>query len=118
MLNPPNNNARRRISRWWWLLASPVALGICGASWQWAQQFIGAQRFPAPGQMVDVGGRRLHLLCAGRGAPTVILEPSGLGVVLQYRRSWRRCPFSSAYARAIAPDRAGASHRRIRWTRG
>ena len=30
---------------------------------------------PAPGQLVDVDrGRRLHLLCSGQGAPTVILE--------------------------------------------
>ena len=32
----------------------------------------------APGQLVDVGGHRLHLLCVGSGTPTVILE-SGLG---------------------------------------
>src|SRR6185295_1817963 len=31
-----------------------------------------------PGQLIDVGGHRLHLLCAGSGTPTVILE-SGLG---------------------------------------
>jgi hypothetical protein len=32
--------------------------------------------YPAPGQMVDVGGHRLHLLAMGaeRGGPTVILE--------------------------------------------
>ena len=29
---------------------------------------------PAPGKLVDVGGRRLHLICTGRGAPTVVLE--------------------------------------------
>jgi pimeloyl-ACP methyl ester carboxylesterase len=32
----------------------------------------------APGQLVDVGGYRLHLYCAGSGTPTVVLE-SGLG---------------------------------------
>ena len=34
--------------------------------------------FSAPGQLVDVGGHRLHLHCVGSGTPTVILE-SGLG---------------------------------------
>src|SRR3954471_24802761 len=29
---------------------------------------------PPPGRMVDVGGRRLHLLCSGSGSPTVVLE--------------------------------------------
>jgi len=38
-----------------------------------------AARFPPPGQLVDVGGRRLHLVCIGDGDPTVIFEPSALG---------------------------------------
>ena len=28
-----------------------------------------------PGQLVDVGGHRLHLSCTGSGSPTVVLEP-------------------------------------------
>ena len=28
-----------------------------------------------PGQLVDVGGHRLHLNCTGTGSPTVVLEP-------------------------------------------
>jgi hypothetical protein len=31
-----------------------------------------------PGQLVDVGGHRLHLYCTDSGSPTVVLEP-GLG---------------------------------------
>ena len=33
-----------------------------------------------PGMLVDIGGRRLHLLCIGRGDPTVLFEASGWGV--------------------------------------
>ena len=33
---------------------------------------------PPPGRLIDVGGHRLHLWCAGAGAPAVILE-NGLG---------------------------------------
>ena len=33
---------------------------------------------PAPGRMIDVGGYRLHIYCAGEGRPTVIME-AGLG---------------------------------------
>jgi hypothetical protein len=31
-----------------------------------------------PGRLISVGGRRLHLVCKGKGSPTVILE-SGAG---------------------------------------
>ena len=59
---------------------------------------------PAPGQMVDVGGHRLHLTCAGSGTPTVILE-SGLGETGDYW-GW----ISAAVARdtkVCVYDRAG-----------
>jgi hypothetical protein len=29
---------------------------------------------PPPGRLVDVGGRKLHLLASGSGSPTVVLE--------------------------------------------
>jgi protein-S-isoprenylcysteine O-methyltransferase Ste14/pimeloyl-ACP methyl ester carboxylesterase len=32
------------------------------------------EAFPPPGQLVDIGGRRLHLLCLGSGAPIVFFE--------------------------------------------
>ena len=38
----------------------------------------GVATYTAPGKMIPVGGHRLHLLCAGDGEPTVVLE-SGLG---------------------------------------
>ena len=36
-----------------------------------------ARRYPAAGQLVDIGGRRIQLDCRGSGSPTVVLE-SGL----------------------------------------
>ena len=49
-------------------------------------------RFPPAGQMIDVGGYRLHIQCQGEsrpGTPTVVLEaPNG--------RSWRLIPSISA----------------------
>jgi len=33
-----------------------------------------AKGHPAPGQLVDVGGYKLHINCTGEGSPTVILE--------------------------------------------
>ncbi len=34
--------------------------------------------YPPPGQMVDVGGYRLHINCTGTGSPTVVID-AGLG---------------------------------------
>jgi hypothetical protein len=51
------------------------------ARWAGAQTGSGAPPFPPPGQLVDVGGWRLHLHCTGEsrpGQPTVILE-TGVG---------------------------------------
>jgi pimeloyl-ACP methyl ester carboxylesterase len=52
------------------------------------------RRIVAPGLLVDVGGHRLHLRCAGSGTPTVLLE-SGLGETGAYW-GW--------ISPAIAPD--------------
>ncbi len=34
-------------------------------------------RFSPPGRLIDIGGRRLHILCKGSGGPTVVLEAGG-----------------------------------------
>jgi pimeloyl-ACP methyl ester carboxylesterase len=36
-----------------------------------------SQGYAAPGRLVDIGGRKLHLLCSGSGSPTVILVAGG-----------------------------------------
>jgi len=38
----------------------------------------------APGQMIDIGGRRLHLYCVGNGSPTVIVENGGGGSSVEW----------------------------------
>ncbi len=37
-----------------------------------------AKQYPAPGQLVDMGGYKMHIYCTGQGSPTVILA-AGLG---------------------------------------
>ncbi len=56
-----------------------VLLLVAGAIYQTVSVRRETRRFPPPGALVDVGGRRLHLRCAGNGSPTVVFEPSGLG---------------------------------------
>ena len=60
-------------------------------------------RFPAPGRLIDVDGRRLHLLCAGSGDPTVVLEAGGgepsvllMPVFNRVARTTRACAYDRA----------------------
>src|SRR5436305_1472358 len=55
-----------------------VVLGLIGASYEAIAAAGDAQRYPAPGQLVDVDGERLHIQCIGTGSPTVVLD-AGLG---------------------------------------
>ena len=55
-----------------------VVLGLAGASYEAIAAAGDARRYPAPGQLVDVGGYRLHIQCVGTGSPTVVLD-AGLG---------------------------------------
>jgi pimeloyl-ACP methyl ester carboxylesterase/protein-S-isoprenylcysteine O-methyltransferase Ste14 len=63
-----------------------------------------SREFPAPGTLVDIGGRRLHLLCIGNGAPTVLFEPSGFGNATSGARARERI---SSRARVCSYDRVG-----------
>jgi pimeloyl-ACP methyl ester carboxylesterase len=49
----------------------------------WSSQAIFSQnetrKYLAPGQLIDVGGHKLHIHCLGAGSPTVILD-TGLGL--------------------------------------
>jgi pimeloyl-ACP methyl ester carboxylesterase len=35
------------------------------------------QQYPPPGELIDIGGRKLHLYCTGKGTPTVVLMAGG-----------------------------------------
>ena len=63
-----------------------------------------AREFPPPGELVDIGGRRLHLVCIGAGDPTVIVEPSGFSNALSSSRVRERV---SSRARVCSYDRMG-----------
>ena len=80
------------------------ALCAFGGGYQTVRESLDRRMHLAPGRLVDVGGHRLHLYCAGSGAPTVVLE-SGLGETGAYW-GW----ISTALApetRVCAYDRAG-----------
>lgn len=52
------------------MLASSVSAPILGQSSSTAP-------YPPPGELVDVGGYRVHLYCTGKGSPTVVVVGGG-----------------------------------------
>jgi pimeloyl-ACP methyl ester carboxylesterase len=74
--------ARRQLrsrARQWLLypVLAVLALASIGGGYETAAEAADAAAFPMPGQLIDVGGHRLHLHCTGSGSPTVVLEPGG-----------------------------------------
>jgi pimeloyl-ACP methyl ester carboxylesterase len=53
-----------------------TALGLVSATYQTWGSARDRRRYPPPGRMVDVGGRRIHLWTAGTGSPTIVLIPA------------------------------------------
>jgi hypothetical protein len=87
-----------------WMLAGLLALAVIGAVYQAVATEVDQRAYPPPGEMVDVGGHRLHIDCVGQGSPTVILE-SGLGTM---SADWANVqPEVAKTTRVCAYDRAG-----------
>jgi len=65
---------RHRVAKWIQGLALLVLVLVAGtlAAGVVARSNL-IRRFPAPGQLVDVEGREMHIYCTGEGSPTVIM---------------------------------------------
>ncbi|MEM8930914.1 MAG: alpha/beta hydrolase [Acidobacteriota bacterium] len=82
-----------------------IVAAITGLLYEAVSTSLDARRYPPLGELVDVGGYRLHLHCRGSDGPTVVLE-AGLGRdVLDW--SWVQ-PGLAKHTRTCAYDRAGA----------
>src|SRR5947209_8481897 len=55
-----------------------AGLALAGAGYEAIAAAGDAKAYPAPGRLIDVGGYRLHIQCAGTGSLTVVLD-AGLG---------------------------------------
>jgi pimeloyl-ACP methyl ester carboxylesterase len=84
--------------------AGAVVAALAGAFYQMIGGRRDARRFPAPGRLVDVGGRRLHLVIAGEGAPPVWFESAIAASSLSWSRVQREV---ARFTTACAYDRAG-----------
>jgi pimeloyl-ACP methyl ester carboxylesterase len=114
MANGARQQLRSRARAW---LLNPVfvilALSSVAAAYENAQELRDRTLYPAPGRLVDVGGRRLHLNCVGSGTPTVVLFPGAgdLSSVMTWiassvSRSTRVCAWDRA-GRGWSDDAAG-----------
>jgi len=62
---------------------------------------------PMPGQLVDIGGYKLHIYCTGQGSPTVILD-AGMGDSFM---SWHKVqPEIAKFTRVCSYDRGGLGY--------
>jgi pimeloyl-ACP methyl ester carboxylesterase len=54
-------------------LAALLGLMLVGYIYEGIAEAADAKAYPPPGQLVDVGGYRLHINCTGSGSPTVVI---------------------------------------------
>lgn len=91
----------------WLLVRLPVGLLLVGsvaAAVEAVRERAEARALSMPGALVDVGGRRLHLVCRGSGSPAVVLIP-GAG---ETSAAWGWiAPAVARVTRVCAFDRAG-----------
>jgi pimeloyl-ACP methyl ester carboxylesterase len=77
---------------------------LAGASYQFFSNRRDLRLHPPPGQMIDIGGYRLHLDCTGQGLPTVVFD-SGLS---DDSITWYKVqPEIAKVTRSCSYDRAG-----------
>jgi pimeloyl-ACP methyl ester carboxylesterase len=100
----------QRRGRGWlvWLggiVAALLGLMLLGALYESLSEAADARAYPPPGQLVDVGGHRLHIYCVGTGSPTVVIDAGWGG----WSASWssRVQPEAAGTTRVCTYDRAG-----------
>jgi pimeloyl-ACP methyl ester carboxylesterase len=86
------------------LLGLLLLLAFVGAIYQKIEYSQDRRMNPPSGQLVDVGGYRMHIDCIGRGSPTAVLD-SGLS---DSSLSWYKVqPEVAQFTRVCSYDRAG-----------
>ncbi len=63
-----------------------------------------ADAYPPPGRLIDIGGRKLHINCSGKGSPTVILMAGGSAFSIDWALVQ---PKIAEHTRVCSYDRAG-----------
>jgi pimeloyl-ACP methyl ester carboxylesterase len=86
-------------------LAALLVLVLIGFLYEPFAEAADAKAYLPPGQLVDVGGYRLHIHCTGSGSPTVVID-AGLG---DWSTSWGETvqPGVAKTTQVCTYDRAG-----------
>jgi pimeloyl-ACP methyl ester carboxylesterase len=85
------------------VLVACVLIGLTWARGSRAKAELTVQ-YPPPGQIVDVGGYRLHINCQGEGRPTVVIDAAAG----DFSAGWAEVQREVArFTRVCAYDRAG-----------
>ncbi len=86
------------------IAVSIIGLLLVGYIYEPIAEAADAKTYPPPGQLVDVGGYRLHINCTGTGSPTVVID-AGLG---DWSTGWGFVqPEVAKTTRVCTYDRAG-----------
>ena len=81
-----------------------AAIGLGSAAYQVVSETRDRRRSPPPGRLVDVGGHRLHIMCAGEDSPAVVIIPA----IGEYSAAWRKVQDGLAVHTAVCVyDRPG-----------
>jgi pimeloyl-ACP methyl ester carboxylesterase len=84
-----------------------LGLILLGVVYESVAETADIRAYPPPGQMVDVGGYRLHMNCIGTGSPTVVID-AGWG---DWSAKWRWVQLEVAKTtRVCTYDRAGMGY--------
>jgi pimeloyl-ACP methyl ester carboxylesterase len=86
-------------------LFAVLVLAAAGGGYQTIRDTQDRTAHAMPGQLVDVGGYRLHINCTGSGTPTVVLE-AGLGEPSAIMAGWI-APAVAGSTQVCVYDRAG-----------
>jgi pimeloyl-ACP methyl ester carboxylesterase len=81
-----------------------LLLLLLGLGYQAVANAIEVRKYPPPGELVDIGGYRLHLYCTGEGDPTIVLDSGAAGPGLMWALVQ---PELSKMNRVCSYDRAG-----------
>jgi len=103
-VSPSKSKGRGCLSWLGRIMISIIGLSLLGYIFEPMVEAADAKAYPPPGQMVDVGGYRLHINCTGGGSPTVVIE-SGWG---DFSAAWGWVqPEIAKTTRVCTYDRAG-----------
>ena len=77
---------------------------LAGVTYQSVATALERRQFPYPGRLIEVGDHQLHLLCTGKGTPTVVLEAPAAGMSVGW--AWVQDDLAHI-TRVCSYDRAG-----------